>query len=117
MSLQHEEMTLEEPQHRAIDTSDYAERRENTEITVSSEHLQDVQAQNDFQSAIQTLKENCLEGTQQPSDLLQPFQRPNPGEGHPYDLTMDQIYVHVAIHEGRAHHHFAENLDLSLIHI
>ena len=111
MSLQHEEMTLEEPQHRAIDTSDYAERRENTEITVSSEHLQDAQGQKDFQSAIQTLKENCLQGTQQPSDLEQPFQRPNPGEGHIHDLTMDDIYVHVAIHEGRAHHYFAKDQD------
>ena len=110
MSPQHKEMALGEP-HRAIDTSDYVERRENTEITVSSEHLKDAQAQKDFQSAIQTLKENCLQGTQQPSDLVQPFQRPNPGEGHIHDLTMDEIYVHVAIHEGRAHHHFAENLD------
>ena len=111
MSPQHKEMALGELPHRAIDTSDYVERRENTEITVSSEHLQDAQAQKDFESAIQTLKENCLKGTQQPSDLVQPFQRPNPGEGHVHDLTMDKIYVHVAIHEGRAHHHFAENLD------
>ena len=111
MSPQHEEMKLGEPPHRAIDKSYYVERRENTEITVSSEHLKDAQAQKDFQSAIQTLKGNCLQGTQQPSDLVQPFQRPNPGEGQVHDLTMDEIYVHVAIHEGRAHHHFAENLD------
>ena len=111
MSPQHEEMALGEPQHRAIDTSDYLERRENTEITVSSEHLKDAQAQKDFQSALQTLKENCLQGTQQPSDLEQPFQRPNPGEGHIHDLTMDEIYVHVAIHEGRAHHFFAKDLE------
>ena len=111
MSPQQEEMALGEPPHRAIDTSDYVERRENTEITVSSEHLKDAQAQKDFQSAIQTLKENCLQGTQQPSDLVQPFQRPNPGEGHIHDLTMDEIYVHVAIHEGRAHHYFAKDLD------
>ena len=99
MSPQQEEMALGEPPHRAINTSDYVERRENTEITVSSEHLKDAQAQMDFQSAIQTLKENCLQGTQQPSDLVQPFQRPNPGEGHVHDLTMDEIYVHVAIHK------------------
>ena len=113
MSPQHEEqMALGEPHHRAINNSDiYAERRENTEITVSSEHLKDAQAQKDFQSAIQTLKENCLQGTRQPSDLEQPFQRPNPGEGHIHDLTMDEIYVHVAIHEGRAHHFFAKDLD------
>ena len=111
MSPQHEEMALLEPQHRAINISDYAEQRENTEIAVSSEHLKDAQAQKDFQIAIQTLKENCLQGTQQPSDLEQPFQRPNPGEGHIHDLTMDEIYVHVAIHEGRAHHFFAKDLD------
>ena len=111
MCPQHEEMKLGEPQHRANDTPDYAERPENAEITVSSEHLKDAQAQKDFQSAVQTLKENCLQGTQQPSDLVQPFQRPNPGEGHAYDLTMDEIYVHVAIHEGRAHHYFAKELD------
>ena len=99
MSPQHKEMTLGEPQHRPID------RR------VSSEHLKDAQAQKDFQSAINTLKENCLQGTQQPSDLEQPFQRPNPGEGHIHDLTMDEIYVHVAIHEGRAHHYFTKGLD------
>ena len=111
MSPQHEEMPKGEPQHRAIVTSDYAKRRDNTGITVSSEHLKDAQAQKDFQSAIQTLKENCLQGTQQPSDLEQPFQRPNPGEGHIHDLTMDDIYVHVAIHEGRAHHYFGKDQD------
>ena len=111
MSPQHEEMKLGKPQHPAIDKSYYAKRRENAEVTVSSEHLKDAQAQKDFQSAVQTLKENCLQGTQQPSDLVQPFQRPNPGEGHAYDLTMDDIYVHVAIHEGRAHHYFAKDLD------
>ena len=111
MSPQQEEMALGEPPHRTIDTSDYVERRENTGITVSSEHLKDAQAQKEFQSAIQTLKENCLHGTQQPSDLEQPFQRPNPGEGHIHDLTMDDIYVHVAIREGRAHHVFAKNQD------
>ena len=67
--------------------------------------------QKGFQSAIQTLKENCLQGTQQLSDLKQPFRRPNPGEGDSHDLTMDEIYVHVAIHEGRAPHFFAKDLD------
>ena len=126
MSPQQEEIALGEPRHRGIDTSDYLKRRENTEITVSSEYLKDAQAQDqpeathltsnndnekDSQRAIQKLKENCLQGTQQPNDLVQPFRRPYPGEGHQYDLTMDQIYVHVAIHEGRAHHYFAKDLD------
>ena len=69
------------------------------------------QAQKDFSSAIQTLKEDCVRGTEQPSDLKQPFRRPNPGEGYKHDLKIDEIYVHVAIHEGRAHHYFAKDLD------
>ena len=77
----------------------------------SSEHLEHAPGQKDFESAIHTLKQNCLQGTQQPSDLEQPFQRPNPGAGHIHDLTMDEIYVHVAIHEGRAHQYFERDLD------
>ena len=69
------------------------------------------QAQKDFSSAIQTLKEDCVRGTEQPSDLKQPFRRPMPGEGYQHDLKIDEIYVHVAIHEGRAQHYFAEDLD------
>ena len=60
----------------------------------------------DFQSAIQTLKENCLSLPEQPSDL-RPLGRSNLGEGS----IMDEIYVNVAIHEGTAHHNFAEDLD------
>ena len=67
--------------------------------------------QSDFQSAIQRLRRNYLQGTRQLSDLKQPFGRPNPGEGESHDLTIDEIYVHVAIHEGRAHHFFAKDLD------
>ena len=63
----------------------------------------------EIQSAIQALKENCLCYTKQPSDLKQPFGRPNPGEGDCLDLTIDEIYVNVAIHEGRAHHYFAHS--------
>ncbi|XP_067039498.1 nucleotide-binding oligomerization domain-containing protein 1-like [Acropora muricata] len=58
--------------------------------------------------AIQALKENCLRLTQQPRDLQQPFGRPNPGEDYCLDLTMDDIYVNVAIHKGRAHHYFED---------
>ena len=94
-----------------INTPDYPERPENTDKIMPLTDPEHVQVQNDFESAIQILKENCLQGTQQPSDLEQPFQRPNHGEGHIHDLTMDEIYVHVAIHEGRAHHFFAEDLD------
>ena len=94
-----------------INTRDYAERPEKTDKKMSSKHLEHVQGQNDFESAIQILKENCLQGTQQPSDLKQPFHRPQHGQGHKHDLKMDEIYVHVAIHEGRAEQYFAKDLD------
>ena len=90
-----EGIPLVEPQHRAVI---------NTAIT-----WEDAQPQRDFQSAIHTLKENCLQGTEQPSDLKQPFQRPNRDEGDSHHLTMDKI--HVAIHEGRAPHQFVKDLD------
>ena len=66
------------------------------------------QGQNDFQSAIKTLKENCLQDTEKLSDLKQPFGQPNHGEGDIHDLTIDKIYVHAVIVEGRAYHTFAE---------
>ena len=72
------------------------------------ERTKHAQAKKDFQSAIQTLKKNCLLGTEQPRDLKQPFGR-IPGEGSLHDLKMDEIYVHVAIHEGRALHYFAKD--------
>ncbi|XP_015777470.1 PREDICTED: nucleotide-binding oligomerization domain-containing protein 2-like [Acropora digitifera] len=71
-------------------------------------HSQHAQAQTDFQSAIHVMKENCLWHTKKPSDLKQPFGRPNPGEDYCLDLTMDEIYVNVAIHEGRVRHYFAD---------
>ena len=88
---------LVEPQHRAMIS---------TAIT-----MEDAQLQRDFQSAIHALKENCLQGTEQPSDLKQPFQRPNPDEGDSHQLTMDKI--HVAFHEGRAPHQFVKDVDSS----
>ena len=73
----------------------------------------EAQAQNDFQSAIQTIKENVMLGTKQPSDFKQPFRRPNPGEGKNHDFTIDEIYVNVAIIKDRANHSFAKDLDRS----
>ena len=67
------------------------------------------QVQNDFPSAIETLKKNCLQDTDKLNDLKQPFGRPDPGEGHIHDLTIDKIYVHVSIVEGRAYYKFAED--------
>ncbi|XP_044168848.1 NACHT, LRR and PYD domains-containing protein 12-like [Acropora millepora] len=94
--------------HQPINIEDNAEQPRNIKISQPSEHPKHAQAQTDFQSAIQELKANCLWHTQKPSDLKQPFGRPNPGEDYCLDLTMDEIYVNVAIHEGRARHCFAD---------
>ena len=76
---------------------------------MSSEHPEHPQAQNDFDRAIQTLDENCLQDTENLSDLKQPFGQPSHGEGHIHDLKIDKIYVHVVIVEGRAYHNFAQD--------
>ena len=73
------------------------------------EHPEPARAQNDLDNAVQTLKENCLQDTEKLSDLKQPFGQPNHGEGHIHDLTIDNIYVHVVIVEGRAYHNFAQD--------
>ena len=92
-------ISLLESQLRAVNRND--------EITNSSELQEHAQAQNDLHSTIQTLKWNSLQDTEKPSDLKHPFGQPNPGEeGHIYDLTIDEIYVHVVIVEGRAYHKF-----------
>ena len=100
---------LVQPQHQPSNVQVHAEQPDDSEITMPSEHTEHAQAQKDLQSVIQAMKENCLWYTKQPSDLKQPFGRPNPGEGDCLDLTMDEIYVNVAIHEGRAHHYFADS--------
>ncbi|XP_044179253.1 nucleotide-binding oligomerization domain-containing protein 1-like [Acropora millepora] len=95
-------MPLGEPQPPAVDMP------EGGVINLSPrEHPELVP--NDFPTAIKTLKEDCLQGTQQLSDLKQPFRRPNPGEGPKHDLKIDEIYVNVAIHEGRVLHYFAKD--------
>ena len=82
----------------------------NDEITNSSELQEHAQAQNDLHRAIQTLKKNFLQDTDKLSDLKQPFGQPSHGvPGHIHDLTIDEIYVHVAIVENRAYHKFAKN--------
>ena len=97
---------LVESQHRAVNLP---HEPRNDEMTMTSEHPEHAQAQNDFHSAIQTLKENCLQYTEKLSDLKQPFGQPNHGEGHIHDLTINKIYVHVVIVEGRAYHNFAQH--------
>ncbi|XP_074622184.1 uncharacterized protein LOC141880592 [Acropora palmata] len=101
---QPEEMPLVETQPPAVNMPG------NADITLSPpEHPELVQAPNDFSSAIQTLKEDCLRGTEQLSDLKQPFRRPKPGEGTIHDLKIDEIYVNVAIREGRVIHDFKKD--------
>ncbi|XP_068741528.1 nucleotide-binding oligomerization domain-containing protein 1-like [Montipora capricornis] len=59
--------------------------------------------------AIKKMKDDCLNFTERLTDLKQPFTH-NPGEGPtPTHLKIDQIYVNVAMHEGRAHHIFAKD--------
>ena len=104
---QPDSIPLVESQHRAVNIP---HEPRNDEITNSSELQEHAQARNDFHSTIQTLKWNSLQDTEKPSDLKHPFGQPNPGEeGHIYDLTIDEIYVHVVIVEGRAYHKFAED--------
>ena len=97
---------LMEPQRGAVNIP---HEPSNNELTNSSEHQEHSQTQNDFHSAIETLKKNCLHDTDKLNDLKQPFGRPNPGEGHIHDLTIDKIYVHVNIVEGRAYDEFTED--------
>ena len=107
---QREETPFVQPQHQLVNIQYREEQPQNTERTMPpehSEHPHHPQAQTDFQRAIQALKENYLRRTEKPSDLKQPFRRPNLGEGDVLDLALDKIYVNVAIHEGKAHHYFA----------
>ena len=103
-----EDTPFVQPQQQLFNIQHREEQPDITAISQPSEHPKHAQAQTDFQSAIQELKANCLWHTKKPSDLKQPFGRPNPGEGDCLDLTMDEIYVNVAIHQGRAHHYFAD---------
>ncbi|XP_068717662.1 nucleotide-binding oligomerization domain-containing protein 1-like [Montipora capricornis] len=63
----------------------------------------------ELREAMKKMKDDCLNCTEQLNDLKHPFRR-NPGEGRkPNDLNIDQIYVNVAMHEGRAAHVFAKD--------
>ena len=76
-----------------------------------SEHPEHAKTQKDFQSAIETIKENILRDTKQPSDLKSPFGRANLGKGHVHDLKTDEIDVNVEIHEGGATYQYFEHPD------
>ena len=77
-------------------------------VSISQERRnpEPARAQNDLDSAVQTLKDNCLQDTEKLNDFKQPFGRPSQGQGHRHDLTIDKIYVHEVIVEGRASHNF-----------
>ncbi|XP_068716521.1 nucleotide-binding oligomerization domain-containing protein 1-like [Montipora foliosa] len=63
----------------------------------------------ELREAMKKMKDDCLNFTEQLNDLKHPFRR-KPGEGRkPNDLNIDQIYVSVAMHEGRAAHVFAKD--------
>ena len=99
-----------QPQQQLVNIQNREQQPHNTERTMPPEHPelpQHPQAKTDFQRAIQALKNNYLKRTEKPSDLKQPFGRPNLGEGDVLDLALDEIYVNVAIHEGRADLYFA----------
>ena len=102
-------MPSEHPEYAQHGAVNIPPEPRNDEITMSSEHPEHAQAQSDFDRAIQTLKENCLQDTENLSDLKQPFGPPSHGEGHIHDLTIDKIYVHVVIVEGRVYHNFAQD--------
>ena len=77
-------------------------------VSISQErgNPEPARAQNDLDSAVQTLKYNCLQDTEKLDDFKQPFGRPSQGEGHRHNLTIDKIYVNEVIVEGRASHNF-----------
>ena len=59
-----------------------------------------------LQAAVQKIKDDIIAGTEQLTDLQQPF-RSNPGEGpEAKDLSTDQIYVNAVIYEGRVNYDF-----------
>lgn len=67
------------------------------------------QARNKLQVDLKSLKDDVIAGTKQLRDLKQPI-RPNPGEGPcPRDLEIDQIFVNLVMHEGRAIYDFPED--------
>ena len=71
--------------------------------------LQSQQPSQQLQANLKSLKNGIIAGTKQLRDLQQPI-RPNPGEGpKPKDLDIDQIYVNLVIHEGRARYDFPQD--------
>ena len=71
--------------------------------------LQSQQPSQELSADLKSLKDGIIAGTKQLRDLKQPIRR-NPGEGpKPKDLEIDQIYVNLVIHEGRATYNFPKD--------
>ena len=91
-------------------------------LTVPQQELQDTQGEGNHETLEQLqrehltklrtcfkrMKESVLKNTERLRDLSSPL-KPNPGEGAPKDLKLDQIYTNLIIHPGRAYYHFPEN--------
>ena len=63
--------------------------------------------QSQLEESITIMKGSVIKDTERLKDL-EPF-RPNPGEGKPKDLKLDEIYTDLKIYEGRAHYDFPED--------
>ena len=69
----------------------------------------DEQHESRLQSSIKSMKENILNYTEKLVDLKQPILR-DPGQGpKPKDLKIDEIYVNLAIYEGRTNYEFPKD--------
>ena len=91
-------------------------------LTVPQQELQDTQGEGNHEileplqrehltklrTCFKRMKESVLKNTERLRDLSSPL-KPNPGEGAPKDLKLDQIYTNLIIHPGRAYYHFPEN--------
>jgi len=64
----------------------------------------------ELQAFMQTMKNRVIKGTEQPTDLDQPINRPSPGErSKPKDLKLDDIYTNLKIQEGRVYYDFPKD--------
>ena len=91
LTMKHQELqdTQEEENHEILETE-------------QTEHLPQLQ------TCFKCMKKSVLKNTDRLRDLSSPF-KPNPGEGEPKDLKLDQIYTKLIIHPGRVYYDFPEN--------
>ncbi|XP_068715573.1 nucleotide-binding oligomerization domain-containing protein 1-like [Montipora foliosa] len=97
------------PVQEGVDVQNTRSTLNTGESQVEMEHSELAPEELELTEAMEKIKDDCLNCTEQLNDLKQPFRR-KPGEGpKPNDLNIDQIYVNVAMHEGRAAHVFAKD--------